>query len=108
MNPFGLMTFLLLPQIVGVVLLLRFYKEETKEGRPLDLFRRGEGEGRWGSTLIMMGAVLFFVLGNEHGWFRAAELKGILTGVGGVVLIAVVSEGTAWLVGKQLAKNTED
>lgn len=104
MNSFGLVTFLLLPQLTGVVLLLRFYQEESREGRKLDLFRRGEGEGRWGSTLIMMGAVLFFVLGNENQWFRASELQGIITGVVGVLAIAVSSEGLAWVLGKIFSK----
>lgn len=105
MNPIGLIIFLLLPQTVGVILLVRFYKEELKEGRPLDILRRGDGEGRWGSTLIMMGAVLFFVLGNENQWFHASELQGIITGVGGVLLIALISEGLAWILGKKKPEN---
>lgn len=104
MNSFGLVTFLMLPQVTGVVLLFRFYKEESNEGRKVDLFRRGEGEGRWGSTLIMMGAVLFFVLGNENQWFHASELSGISVGVAGVLIIAFVSEGLAWILGNRFSK----
>lgn len=104
MNSFGLMIFLMLPQVVGIVLLLRFYKEESKSGRKLNVLRRGEGEGRWGSTLIMMGAVLFFVLGNENQWFHASELAGITIGVVGVLAIAVLSEGLAWILGKKFSK----
>lgn len=106
MNPIGLIIFLLLPQVVGVILLVRFYQEEGKAGRPMTAFRRGDGEGRWGSTLIMMGAVLFFVLGNENHWVRASELTGILTGVTGFLSIAVISEGLAWLIGNQMSKKS--
>lgn len=107
MNQIGLIIFLLLPQVVGVILLVRFYREEGEAGRPADVFRRGDGEGRWGSVLIMMGAVLFFVLGNENQWFQASEKEGIIIGVAGILLIAITSEAIGLILGRMLQKKTE-
>ena len=51
------------------LILVKFYKSERQAGKATGMFFNREAEGRWGSTLIMMGSDLFFVLGSESQWF---------------------------------------
>lgn len=101
MKNYSALVMVLLPVVVGVWFLVKFYKSERLAGRAAGMFFNREAEGRWGSTLIMMGSVLFFVLGSESQWFVPRELEGIVVGIGGVLLIAALAEAVAWLLGKR-------
>ncbi len=89
-----------LPVVVGMFTLGKYYREERKAGRARQMFIKREGEGRWGSVLILMGAVMFMVMGNENQWFELQQWAGKLSAVVGVLSIGIAAEGTAWLIGK--------
>ena len=88
-----------LAEVVGIIVLGQYYRAERMAGRGRQMFLQREREGRWGSVLIMMGAVLFAVLGNEQQWFQLREGYGWLIAAGGILGIGIVSESLAWLLG---------
>lgn len=84
----------------GIFLLSGYYCRERQAGRVVSWLIRGEGEGRWGSVLILMGSSLVFVLGKEAGWFGHATPGASLTGLGLLAAVALLAEWLAWIIGK--------
>lgn len=92
--------FLIVPQAVGIYFLSRYFREERVAGNQPVFFRPRQGEGRWGSVLIFMGAVLIFVIGTEKQVFPFSGWQKVATGLSFIILVGGLSEGIAWQLGK--------